>query len=69
MDEAYERLLVRCQAAWEVTDRVSDRLSAMEGNLRSILNHWNEFGPEHGFAETIDRVERWLKMVEATAVR
>lgn len=28
--------------------------------LRSVIKHWNEFGPEHGFDEVIDRAERAL---------
>jgi hypothetical protein len=27
----------------------------MRQALKAIINHWDEFGPEHGFAEVIDR--------------
>lgn len=26
-------------------------------NLKSIISHWNEFGPEHGFDELLQRIE------------
>jgi len=26
--------------------------------LRAVISHWDEFGPEHGFAELIDHVRR-----------
>lgn len=28
-----------------------------EAALRAILAHWNEFGPEHGFGELMDRLQ------------
>lgn len=28
--------------------------------LRAVVAHWNEFGPEHGFEEVIDKAERTL---------
>lgn len=31
------------------------------GHLRSIVNHWNEFGWEYGIEESIDGADRWLK--------
>lgn len=33
--------------------------------LRSVIKHWNEFGPEHGFDEVIDRAERALASLPA----
>ena len=38
-------------AVSEATPRESDR------RLCRIFNHWNEFGPEHGFAEVMDRAQ------------
>lgn len=29
--------------------------------LQLIINHWNEFGPEHGFGDLMDRVQVWSK--------
>lgn len=28
------------------------------GKLRAILNAWNEFGPENGFGELMDRLQK-----------
>jgi hypothetical protein len=28
---------------------------------RAVVNHWDEFGPEFGFDETIERLRRALK--------
>jgi len=31
-----------------------------QGALRAVIAHWDEFGPEHGFDETIDQARRFL---------
>ncbi len=35
-------------------DRASTEIEKLKGALRAIIAHWDEFGPEHGFSETID---------------
>lgn len=39
----------------QALDETLDELDAMRASLRAIRNHWNEFGPEHGFEETLER--------------
>lgn len=34
-----------------------DRLSA---SLKTVVNHWREFGPEHGFDECVERFAAWV---------
>ena len=36
----------------------NDEIDRLRSALRAIVNHWDEFGPECGFAEIIDRVAR-----------
>jgi hypothetical protein len=35
----------------------SDGSQVPEAKLRALFAHWNEFGPEHGFGELIDRMQ------------
>lgn len=32
----------------------------IEAALKTIIRHWDEFGPEHGFEETVDIARRVL---------
>jgi hypothetical protein len=34
------------------------RYERLERALKAVISHWDEFGPEYGFAETIDRFAR-----------
>lgn len=39
-----------------------------EQNLKAIIAHWNEFGPEHGFGELMDKVqEKQTPSIEGAA--
>lgn len=44
-----------------IGDAVTSRVETLRNALLSIINHWDEFGPEHGLDETIDRARRALK--------
>lgn len=37
------------------------RLTLADSRLRAVVHHWNEFGPEHGFEETVRRAEVSLR--------
>lgn len=39
----------------ELAMGLNRKLVLAESRLRAIIHHWDEFGPEHGFAETVDR--------------
>lgn len=49
------------QAMTEAAEKI-ERLRKHGGRVRqalkSVVDHWHEFGPEHGFEETINRAER-----------
>lgn len=32
--------------------------------LQTLVNHWNEFGPEHGFEEVIHSAEQLLRQMQ-----
>lgn len=36
-----------------VPDDAGDEIERLRRSLRAIRNHWNEFGPENGFEETL----------------
>lgn len=40
--------------------RLNHAPSEAECAARAVVSHWNEFGPEHGFEETVDRLEKAL---------
>lgn len=37
-----------------VGDRKDAEIAHLHNCLRMIRNHWNEFGPEHGFENTLE---------------
>lgn len=32
----------------------AEEIERLRASLRAIRNHWNEFGPDHGFDETLE---------------
>lgn len=51
MAEFYERESMSDDFRIKLLRSLVDQLRSA---LRSIISHWDEFGPEHGFGETID---------------
>jgi hypothetical protein len=45
----------------ESRDRLAAKdaeIAKLRGVLKAVIAHWDEFGPDHGFAETMDRIAR-----------
>lgn len=51
------------QALHDMIDgsRLADaKIERLKGAIRSIIEHWNEFGPECGFEEILERARQVL---------
>lgn len=48
-----QRYLAAERATLDATARLYKAAPRMLAALRAIVNHWHEFGPEHGFDELI----------------
>lgn len=48
-DEPAKKVTVGDIRAWH------DEFERLRSSLRAIRNHWNEFGPEYGFDETLEQ--------------
>lgn len=40
------------KAVWKALE---DEIEQLKQHLRAIRNHWNEFGPENGFEDVLER--------------
>ena len=51
------------KGCWDDVARahLSRQRDQMKSALFQVVRHWNEFGPEHGFEETIHMAERVLR--------
>ena len=51
------------KACWDDVARshLRGQRDQLKSALSAIVRHWNEFGPEHGFEETIHMAERVLR--------
>lgn len=55
--EAADRAAMRRKDA----ERQSTEVERLRLALKSVVNHWNEFGPEHGFDEVMHYAETALR--------
>lgn len=40
-----------------------DAITALMRTAKGLVNHWYEFGPEYGFDEWVDGLDRALKIL------
>lgn len=52
--------MVECEDYCEHAKELHKRADALEAALKSVVSHWREFGPEHGFDETLEIAARAL---------
>lgn len=43
-----------------IGDAITSRLDTMQNAIASVINHWDEFGPDFGFDERIDAARKAL---------
>ena len=48
----------RCAAYTASGQKLIAENERLRSALKAVIGHWDEFGPEYGFAETIDRIAR-----------
>ena len=39
--------------------KAAQEADEMRASIKAVLNHWREFGPEHGFDECVERAAAW----------
>ena len=47
-----------CEEAAASIDAIAAQVETLAARLKSVIAHWDEFGPEHDFGETIDRARK-----------